>query len=125
MPKYSSKENKIVSKENKIDSKENKPYHKATIPKALREQVWLKTCGKVYEHKCYVHWCKNKITVYDFHVGHDIPESKGGTLDINNLEAICSRCNSSMSDNYTIEEWAKLSGRKRSCLSRFFCYFWC
>ncbi len=39
---------------------------KANIPKAIREQVWLKTCGRVYEHKCYVHWCQNKMTVFDF-----------------------------------------------------------
>ena len=99
---------------------------KANIPKAIREQVWLKTCGRVYEHKCYVHWCQNKMTVFDFHVGHDQPESKGGTLDINNLEAICARCNLSMSDNYTIQEWSNLSENKnknkRKCFSYFNCF---
>jgi 5-methylcytosine-specific restriction endonuclease McrA len=80
---------------------------KATIPKALREQVWLKTIGKKYENKCYIPWCQNKMTVFDFHVGHNLPESKGGTLDIDNLEAICARCNQSMSDKYTIDEWIK------------------
>ena len=96
----------------KKSSGENEPYHKATIPKAVREQVWLKTCGKVYEHKCYVKWCNNVMTVFDFQVGHDQPESKGGTLDIDNLEAICSRCNLSMSNNYTIQEWSELSKNK-------------
>ena len=43
---------------------------------------------------------------------HDQPESKGGTLDVNNLKPICSRCNHSMSNNYTIEEWDKLSMNK-------------
>ena len=38
---------------------------KATIPKAIREQLWIETFGKVYEHKCYVHWCKNIINVWD------------------------------------------------------------
>jgi len=85
---------------------------KQNIPKAIREQCWLKTVGKVYEHKCHIQWCKNTMTVFDFHVGHDIPESKGGTLDINNLKAICARCNLSMSDNYTIQEWNKLSPNK-------------
>ena len=47
------------------------------------------------------------ISVFDFHVGHDQPESKGGTLDVNNLKPICARCNLSMSDKYTIEEWNK------------------
>lgn len=96
---------------------------KANIPKAIREQVWLKTCGKVYEHKCYIHWCKNIMNVFDFHVGHDQPESKGGTLDINNLEAICARCNFSMSDNYTIQEWQNLSenrNKDKRCILKCF-----
>ena len=82
---------------------------KEKIPKALREQVWLTHIGKKYEAKCHVKWCKNKITVFDFQSGHNIPESKGGTTDINNLRPICSRCNSSMNDNYSIDEWEKLS----------------
>ena len=82
---------------------------KVNIPKAIREQVWLKSFGKVYEKPCYIHWCDNIINVFDFHVGHDIPESKGGTLDILNLKPICARCNLSMSDNYTIQEWQRLT----------------
>ena len=81
---------------------------KSNIPKAIREQVWLRSFGKVYEDPCYVHWCENIINVFDFHVGHDVPESKGGTLDINNLKPICSRCNLSMGDKFTIEEWDNL-----------------
>lgn len=86
----------------------NKTKKKA-IPKAIREQCWIQTFGKIFEHKCYISWCENNINVFDFHVGHDQPESKGGTLDINNLKPICARCNQSMSDNYTIKEWDKLT----------------
>lgn len=82
---------------------------KDNIPRALKEQVWLTHNGKKYETKCYISWCKNRITVFDFHCGHNIPESKGGSTDITNLIPICSRCNSSMKDNYTIDEWMKLS----------------
>lgn len=82
---------------------------KEKIPKALREQVWLTHVGKKYEAKCRISWCKNTITVFDFQSGHNIPESKGGSTDITNLVPICSRCNSSMNDNYTIDEWTKLS----------------
>ena len=84
-------------------------YHKATIPKAVREQCWLHVFGKKYEHTCYIPWCKNVISVFDFHVGHDEPESKGGSLDISNLKPICARCNHSMSNNYSIQEWMKLT----------------
>ena len=90
---------------------------KKSIPKAIREQCWLTVFGKVYEHSCHIPWCKNTINVFDFHVGHDIPESKGGTLDINNLKPICARCNLSMSDNYSIQEWIKLSKPKKKCIN--------
>ena len=48
------------------------------------------------------------INVFDFQCGHNIPESKGGTLDINNLKPICGSCNLSMGNKYTITEWSKL-----------------
>ena len=89
---------------------------KKNIPKAVREQVWIESFGKKYEHKCYISWCNNLISVFDFHVGHDLPESKGGTLDINNLKPICARCNLSMNDNYTIKQWDNLTKKKkRNC----------
>jgi len=99
-------------------------YTKAKIPKAIREQVWLTIFGKVYEHRCYIHWCRNMINVYDYHIGHDIPESKGGTLDVKNLKPICARCNTSMSDNYTIREWNKLSPEKKNA-KMFSCFTKC
>jgi 5-methylcytosine-specific restriction endonuclease McrA len=92
---------------------------KEKIPKALREQVWIRYCGKTFEHKCLIPWCKNKINPFDFHVGHDIPESKGGSTTIDNLQPICARCNLSMSDDYTISEWVKFAGPTRCCFGLF------
>jgi len=79
--------------------------HKAKIPKALREQVWKTSMGEKYDGKCRVTWCSNKISVFDFEVGHNIPESKGGKTDINNLVPICRQCNGSMGNQYTFDEW--------------------
>ena len=109
------------SKNKKEEEEVLKPYKKTKIPKAIREQCWTATLGKKFESKCYVTWCENIINVFDFHVGHDIPESKGGTLDINNLKPICARCNLSMGDNYTIKEWIELSkkSKKNKCYSCF------
>lgn len=98
-----------------------KPYKKEAIPRALREQVWLKTFGQVYKHKCNVSWCRNEITVFDFHMGHNIPESKGGVTTIENLQPICSRCNLSMGDSYSIDEWNKFGYRKSSWIQRLMC----
>jgi 5-methylcytosine-specific restriction endonuclease McrA len=84
-------------------------YQKVTIPKALREQTWIYYAGKRFECRCLVPWCRNTMSVFDFHVGHDIPESKGGTTQLSNLRPICSRCNLSMGSQYSIQEWAALS----------------
>ena len=77
----------------KLKTKQKKPYKKQTIPKAIREQCWIAVFGEIFKHKCYIPWCKNTINVFDFHVGHDIPESKGGSIDIFYLYPICSKCN--------------------------------
>jgi 5-methylcytosine-specific restriction endonuclease McrA len=88
---------------------------KAKIPRALREQVWLASVGSKYEAKCTISWCNNRMSVFDFHVGHNKPESKGGTLALSNLKAICTRCNLSMGNQYTIDEWNKLSPKTVRC----------
>jgi 5-methylcytosine-specific restriction endonuclease McrA len=84
-------------------------YKKEKIPKALREQVWISRMGKIYEGKCTVSWCSNVINVYDFQCGHNIPESRGGKTDLANLIPVCSRCNMSMSNKFTIDEWNRKS----------------
>jgi len=77
------------------------------IPKAVREQLWLRHCGARFSSICPIRWCSNKITVFDFHVGHNVPVSKGGCeLDMNNMRPICSRCNHGMGARYTIDEWS-------------------
>jgi 5-methylcytosine-specific restriction endonuclease McrA len=82
---------------------------KKKIPKALKEQVWLTYNGPQFACKCHIAWCKNVITPFTFETGHNIPESKGGTLDIANLRPICSKCNKSMGDEYTIDEFSRIS----------------
>lgn len=84
---------------------EESPYRKTKIPKALREQVWLKCIGERFDSKCKVVWCKNRINVFDFQCGHNVPESKGGETTLDNLVPICSRCNISMGSQYTIDDW--------------------
>ena len=86
-----------------------KKKQKANIPIALREATWTTYNGAVFESKCQVTWCRNMITPFNFHVGHNIPESKGGATDISNLRPICIKCNLSMGNRYTIDEFSKLS----------------
>jgi 5-methylcytosine-specific restriction endonuclease McrA len=91
-----------------------KKKRKDTISKALREQVWIKHAGRVFECKCPTEWCQNMISVFDFESGHDIPESKGGQTSVENLFPICSRCNKGMGNRYTFHEWQTLYSNKKS-----------
>ena len=85
------------------------------FPKRIREVVWSTYNGETYSSKCYVKWCNNMINVFNYQVGHDIPESKGGTFDISNLRPICSNCNLSMGNKWTIQEWSKLVSLEHKC----------
>ena len=107
--KYKYIKNKLIFKYPML----NKTISKSNIPKALREQVWLHYIGKKFNTSCYVKWCKNEINVFDYHTGHNIPESKGGSMTLENLRPICSRCNLSMGNNYTIDEWVKLGNPEK------------
>jgi 5-methylcytosine-specific restriction endonuclease McrA len=100
---------------------------KERIPKALREQVWKKSMGEEFKSKCPTTWCDNSITVYDFHCGHNIPESKGGQTTIDNLIPLCSCCNLSMSNTYTFDEWCTQfkATPKRSFFSNIQRFFLC
>jgi hypothetical protein len=88
-----------------------KKYKKKAIPKALREQVWIQKVGHTFETKCSVQWCENQINAFNFQAGHNIPESKGGATTVENLIPICDRCNCSMGDRYTIDEWNQLGAK--------------
>ena len=106
-----------------IENKCSKKWYKIqNRPKAVIEQCRIASFGKVFEHKCYVSWCQNTITVSDFHVGHDKPESKGGSLDLDNLKPLCARCNLSMGNNYTIKEWNKMMSPLKQKTSWWCCF---
>lgn len=83
-----------------------KRKRKAKIPLAMRQNVWVRHFGRTFEHKCFVSWCPRVITCFDFEVGHNIPECKGGKTDESNLFPICHKCNGGMGSKYTIEEWS-------------------
>ena len=84
------------------------PYKKKKISRALREQVWIHNAGRRFEMKCPISWCQNLIDVFSFQCGHNVPESKGGKTTLDNLVPICGRCNLSMGNSYTLDEWSSL-----------------
>jgi len=88
-----------------------KAVGRTAIPKAIREQTWVQYNGNAFLAKCHVAWCENTISPFTFEVGHNIPFSLGGETNISNLRPICSGCNKSMGNKYTIDEFSKLSDK--------------
>jgi 5-methylcytosine-specific restriction endonuclease McrA len=86
---------------------------KRKIPVSVRAMVWVHWAGKKFEVKCYVKWCKNKITPFTFEAGHNVPESKGGKTNVGNLRPICPSCNRSMGDRFTIDEYSSEFGPRK------------
>lgn len=78
---------------------------KTKIPKKVKEELWILHNKKKFENKCFVKWCSTVINVFNFQAGHNIPHSKGGTINLYNLRPICGNCNMGMGDKYTIDEW--------------------
>ena len=103
------------------DTEPKRPYRKKTIPAAVRQQVWLTYVGEQFKSKCKVKWCRNTITVFQFDCGHNVPESKGGSTTLDNLLPICSNCNGSMREHYTIDEWnATFAPKKKNFMGMCF-----
>ena len=77
------------------------------VPSSLKHNVWTTYIGEKFDGKCGVTWCNNKITPFTFEAGHNIPFSKGGATTIDNLRPICSDCNKSMGNRFTIDEYSE------------------
>ena len=105
-----------------MKTKKKKPVKtiKQRIPKALREQLWFKYNKFKFKAKCPVSWCTKKITCFNLHAGHEIPESKGGPTTIKNMKPICANCNLSMGNRYTITEF---SNKFKLMLNMFFSFY--
>lgn len=65
------------------------------IPKKLRGEVWKMHFGTSTEGGCYC--CKKGLSAFDdWHAGHILARSRGGTDTIDNLRPVCGSCNLSM-----------------------------
>jgi len=106
------------------DKKTRAKATKKRFTKAEREQCWRHHFGKCYEHRCYVRWCRNRIDVYNFHMGHNKPESQGGSSDLRNLRPICANCNQGMGDRMTIDEWNAMHEKKQGWVGRVVSWVW-
>lgn len=80
---------------------------KQSISRALRNAIWNKYCGRDSRHsECP--FCKEKISIENFHCAHDLAEANGGELVIDNLYPCCSSCNLSMGKK-SFKEWQRIT----------------
>ena len=101
-------------KPNEEKPKEDKPKKK-TIPKVLKDSVWITYIGKdIGATKCP---CCNthEITQLSFDCGHVIAEALGGKTTLENLRPICSKCNKSMRTTHMDEFKSKFFPHNISC----------
>jgi 5-methylcytosine-specific restriction endonuclease McrA len=85
---------------------------KKTIPKALRDAVWVTYVGEKYKGNCYV--CSKDIDVTSFECAHVISEKNGGEVTVDNLRATCKTCNASCGTDNLNEFKAKHFNRRHS-----------
>ena len=87
--------NSKVVKEDSGSEPEATPYVKQTIPKTVRNCLWINYFKDNREGKCCC--CKREtISIGNFHAGHIIAEINGGKTTLDNMRPICMLCNTSM-----------------------------
>lgn len=90
------------------DSNREKKKTKTTIPQNRRIETWNTYCSEsVGKTKCLCCGTRD-ISPLQFHCGHVIPESDGGSIDVENLRPICSVCNLAMGSKNMIS-WMKVN----------------
>jgi len=66
-----------------------------TIPKKIRGEAWKTQFGDSTKGSCFC--CKKGLDVFDdWHAGHIVSHSNGGTDTAINLRPVCGSCNLSM-----------------------------
>jgi len=78
------------------------------VPKIHKSLVWNEYIGlDVGRTKCLC--CNmNDINMLNFHMGHVIAKSKGGSMKVENMRPICSQCNLSMRNENMIDFMKRL-----------------
>lgn len=78
----------------KVDENEKPKKKKESIPKAMREAVWVRYHGDKKEGVCYC--CGRNIERDCWHCSHVFSENKNGKVTVENLRTCCQKCNLSM-----------------------------
>lgn len=87
-----------------INSSSSKNKKRKSIPRGVRDDLWIKYFKDKIIGDCYV--CSKEISLTNFEAGHVIASSKGGSDNMDNLVPICSACNKSMG-NQNLHDYKK------------------
>ena len=88
---------KMSIKEDTI-SEVDTPYKKETIPKCVRNALWINFFKDSRTGICQC--CKREtVSIGNFHAGHIIAEVNGGKTSLENLTVLCMLCNTSCQRN--------------------------
>ena len=85
------------NKANKDDSSsdvDTSPYVKESIPKCVRNALFVDYFGNSREGKCQMCF-RETISLGNFQAGHIISEANGGRVRLDNLRPVCQLCNTS------------------------------
>jgi 5-methylcytosine-specific restriction endonuclease McrA len=74
----------------------NRARSKARNTGKIHLKDWIELC-KTQKYRCRL--CKQVFSLGDLSIDHIIPISKGGSNDINNLQALCLPCNRKKRDH--------------------------
>lgn len=67
----------------------------------LSHNEFIELC-KTHDYKCRL--CNEKFEPKDLTIDHNIPTSKGGTHNIENLQPMCLKCNQIKGNRFTLDE---------------------
>ena len=82
------------AKEIKDTDSDAEPYRKESIPKCVRNALFINYFGNSREGKCQMCF-RETISLGNFQAGHIIAEANGGKVTLDNLKPVCQLCNSS------------------------------
>ena len=86
---------KVDSDEEEVKPDDTIPYKKMTIPKTVKNCLWINTYGDSRIGKCKI-CLREDVSLSSFQACHILAEKNGGSCALDNLMVGCALCNSSM-----------------------------
>ena len=88
-----------------IDKDKDQPIKRETIPKCVRNALWINYFKNARTGKCQC-CLREQITIGNFNCGHIKAHANGGSTTLDNLVPICTLCNTSMG-TYDLNKFIK------------------